>query len=55
MSHKLLEIVRFKNFYEHFTFRKTPWSDLEKVVEKYIRVVIAKELVTVVIIKPETQ
>lgn len=55
MSHKLLEIARFKHYYEHFTFGKTSWSDRGKIVEKYITVVIAIDFVTVAIIKPEIE
>ena len=37
----------FKHFYEHFTFGETDWSKRGKRLEKYVRVAIAIELVTV--------
>ena len=42
-----LEILYFKHFYEHFTFGETDWSKRGKRLEKYVRVAIAIELVTV--------
>ena len=44
---ELVEILDFKHFYEHFTFGETDWSMRGKRLEKYVRVVIAIELVTV--------
>ncbi len=44
---ELVEILDFKHFYEHFTFGKTDWSKRGKRLEKYVRVAIAIELVTV--------
>jgi len=41
------EILYFKHFYEHFTFGETDWSKRGKRLEKYVRVAIAIELVTV--------
>ena len=37
----------YKHFYEHFTFGETDWSKRGKRLEKYVRVAIAIELVTV--------
>ena len=36
------------HFFEHFTFDKTDYSERGKHMKKYIRVVVAVELVTVV-------
>ena len=36
-----------KHFYEHFTFGETDWSKRGKRLEKYVRVSIVIELVTV--------
>jgi hypothetical protein len=44
---ELVEILYFKHFYEHFTFGETDWSKRGKRLEKYVRVAIAIELVTV--------
>ncbi len=44
---ELIEILEFMHYYEHFTFDKTDWSDREKRLKKYIRVIVAVELVTV--------
>jgi len=44
---ELVEILYFKHFYEHFTFGETDWSKRGKRLEKYVRVSIAIELVTV--------
>ena len=44
---ELAEILDFKHFYEQFTFGETDWSMRGKRLEKYARVVIAIELVTV--------
>jgi len=38
---------QFTHFFEHFTFEKTDRSEREKRLEKYVRVAIAIELVTV--------
>ena len=38
---------QFTHFYEHFTFGETDWSKRGKRLEKYVRVAIAIELVTV--------
>jgi len=35
------------HFFEHFTFGETDWSKRGKRLEKYVKVVIAIELVTV--------
>ena len=40
------------HFFEHYTFGETDWSHRGKHLEKYIRVVVAVELVTVTA-KPE--
>jgi len=37
----------FTHFFEHFTFDKTDYSERGKHMKKYIRVVVAVELVTV--------
>lgn len=49
VAHKseLIEILEFTHFFEHFTFEKTDWSERGKHMKKYIRVVVAVELVTV--------
>ena len=44
---ELVEILYFKHFYEHCTFGETDWSKRGKRLEKYVRVAIAIELVTV--------
>lgn len=44
---ELVEILYFKHFYEYFTFGETDWSKRGKRLEKYARVAIAIELVTV--------
>jgi len=44
---ELVDIVYFKYFYEHFTFGETDWSKRGKRLEKYVRVAITIELVTV--------
>ena len=44
---ELVKILDFMHFYEHFTFGKTDWSKRGKHLEKYVRVAIAIELVTV--------
>ena len=44
---RFIEILYFKHFYEHFTFGETDWSKRGKRLEKYVRVAIAIELVTV--------
>ena len=44
---ELVEVLEFTHFYEHFTFDKTDWSDRGKHLKKYIRVIVAVELVTV--------
>ena len=44
---RLVEILYFKHFYEHFTFGETDWSKRGKRLEKYVKVVIPIELVTV--------
>lgn len=44
---ELVEILYFKHFYEHFTFGETDWSKRGKRLEKYVRVSIVIELVTV--------
>ncbi len=48
---ELVEILGFKRFYEHFTFdftfEETDWSIRGKRLEKYVRLLIAIELVTV--------
>lgn len=44
---ELVEILEFTHFFEHFTFDKTDWSDRGKRLKKYIRVIVAVELVTV--------
>ena len=44
---ELVEILEFKHFYERFTFGETDWSKRGKRLEKYIRVIVAVELVTV--------
>ena len=44
---ELVEILYFKHFYEHFTVGETDWSKRGKRLEKYVRVAIAIELVTV--------
>ena len=49
VAHKseLIEILEFTHFFEHFTFDKTDYSERGKHMKKYIRVVVAVELVTV--------
>lgn len=49
VAHKseLIEIFEFTHFFEHFTFDKTDYSERGKHMKKYIRVVVAVELVTV--------
>lgn len=49
VAHKseLIEILEFTHFFEHFTFDKTDYSERGKHTKKYIRVVVAVELVTV--------
>lgn len=42
-----IEIFEFTHFFEHFTFDKTDYSERGKHMKKYIRVVVAVELVTV--------
>ena len=42
-----IEILEFTHFFEHFTFDKTDYSERGKHMKKYIRVVVAVELVTV--------
>ena len=49
---ELVEILEFMHFFEHYTFGETDWSHRGKHLEKYIRVVVAVELVTVTA-KPE--
>ena len=44
---ELVEILEFMHFFEHYTFGETDWSHRGKHLEKYIRVVVAVELVTV--------
>ena len=44
---RYLEILEFTHFFEHFTFDKTDYSERGKHMKKYIRVVVAVELVTV--------
>ena len=44
---ELVKILYFKHFYEHFTFGETDWSKRGKRLEKYVRVSIVIELVTV--------
>lgn len=44
---ELVKVLEFTHFYEHFTFDKTDWSDRGKHLKKYIRVIVAVELVTV--------
>lgn len=44
---ELVEILYFKHFYEHFTFGETDCLKRGKRLEKYVRVAIAIELVTV--------
>ena len=48
---ELVEIFGFKRFYEHFTFDFTfegsDWSIRGKRLEKYVRLLMAIELVTV--------
>ena len=44
---EIVEILYFKHFYGHFTFGETDWSKLGKRLEKYVRVSIVIELVTV--------
>lgn len=44
---ELVKILYFKHFYEHFTFGETDWSKRGKCLEKYVRVSIVIELVTV--------
>ncbi|WP_143099262.1 hypothetical protein [Eubacterium pyruvativorans] len=44
---ELVEVLEFTHFYEHFTFEKTDWSERGKHLKKYIRAVVAVELVTV--------
>lgn len=43
----IVEILEFMHFFEHFTFDKTDYSERGKHMKKYIRVVVAVELVTV--------
>jgi len=40
-------MAEFTHFFEHFTFDKTDYSERGKHMKKYIRVVVAVELVTV--------
>ena len=49
---ELVEILEFTHFFEHYTFGETDWSHRGEHLEKYIRVVVAVELVTVTA-KPE--
>ena len=49
---EFIEILEFMHFFEHYTFGETDWSHRGKHLEKYIRVVVAVELVTVTA-KPE--
>ncbi|SDW60170.1 hypothetical protein SAMN05216391_11214 [Lachnospiraceae bacterium KHCPX20] len=44
---ELVEILEFTHFFEHCTFDKTDYSERGKHMKKYIRVVVAVELVTV--------
>lgn len=44
---ELVEILEFMHFFEHCTFEKTDYSERGKHMKKYIRVVVAVELVTV--------
>lgn len=44
---ELVEILDFKHFYEHCTFGETGWSKRGKRLEKYVKVVVAVEIVTV--------
>lgn len=44
---ELVKVLEFTHFYEHFTFDKTDWSDRGKHLKKYIRVIVAVELVMV--------
>ena len=44
---ELVKVLEFTHFFEHFTFDKTDYSERGKHMKKYIRVVVAVELVTV--------
>ena len=44
---ELVEILEFTHFFEHCTFDKTDYSERGKHMKKYIRVVVAVDLVTV--------
>jgi hypothetical protein len=44
---ELVEILVFTHFFEHMTFGETAWSHRGKHVEKYIRVAVAVQLVSV--------
>ncbi|MBE5852390.1 MAG: hypothetical protein E7299_05475 [Lachnospiraceae bacterium] len=49
VAHKseLIEILEFTHFFEDFSFDMTDYSERGKHMKKYIRVVVAVELVTV--------
>jgi len=44
---ELVEILEFTHFFEHCTFDKTDYSERGRHLKKYIRVIVAVELMTV--------
>lgn len=44
---EVVEILEFTHFYQHSTYDKTDLSERGRHIKKYIRVVVAVELVTV--------